>query len=48
MYTCIVKVGVIELSRILVFTNMTFVLLLFIKFAILCSVDPLYGAKMCY
>ena len=42
MYTHIVKVGGIELCRILVFTNMTFLLLLFIKVAILCSVDLLY------
>jgi hypothetical protein len=42
VYTRIVKVGGVELSRILVFTNMTFVLLLFIKIAVLCSVDLLY------
>lgn len=43
MYTHIIKVGGgIELYRILVFTNMTFVLLLFIKVAILCSADLIY------
>jgi hypothetical protein len=42
------KGGGIKLPRMLLFTNMSFVLLLFIKVAILCSLDLLYFVKLCY
>jgi hypothetical protein len=50
-HTCVytyLKGGGIELTRMLVFTYTTFVVLLFIIVAILCSVDLLYSVKLCY